>query len=139
MVCELELKYGVNCTETFAFKQLAHYVHYEALDVYKQHSSRILGVNQIPNLAYAIAITTTSQTTLQATITHHGTVPNNLDLVPTLIDFFLQQFIVPIANIPPTINVPDFVNRVGEFFQVLKLQFLVKSFEKNLQLVTFFQ
>jgi hypothetical protein len=33
MVCELELKYGVNYTEAFAFKQLAHYVHYEALDV----------------------------------------------------------------------------------------------------------
>jgi hypothetical protein len=33
MVCELELKYGVNCTEAFAFKQLAHYVHYEVLDV----------------------------------------------------------------------------------------------------------
>jgi len=43
MVCELELKYGVNYTEVFAFKQLAHYVHYEALDVYEQHSLRILG------------------------------------------------------------------------------------------------
>ncbi len=38
VVCELELKYGANYIETFAFKQLAHYVHYEALDVYKQHS-----------------------------------------------------------------------------------------------------
>jgi hypothetical protein len=38
-VCELELKYGVNYTEAFAFKQLAHYVHYEALDVYEQHFS----------------------------------------------------------------------------------------------------
>ncbi len=44
VVCELELKYGVYYIEEFAFKQLAHYVHYEALDVYKQHSSRILGV-----------------------------------------------------------------------------------------------
>jgi len=35
MVCELEFKYGVNYTEAFAFKQLAHYVHYEALDVYE--------------------------------------------------------------------------------------------------------
>ncbi len=35
MVCELELKYGVNYTEAFAFKQLARYVHYEALDVYE--------------------------------------------------------------------------------------------------------
>jgi hypothetical protein len=37
MVCELELKYGTNYTEALAFKKLAHYVHYEALDVYKQH------------------------------------------------------------------------------------------------------
>jgi hypothetical protein len=44
VVYELELKYGVNYTEAFAFKQLAHYVHYEALDVYEQHSLRILGV-----------------------------------------------------------------------------------------------
>jgi hypothetical protein len=44
MIFELELKYGVNYNETFTFKQLAHYVHYEALDVYKQHSPRILGV-----------------------------------------------------------------------------------------------
>ncbi len=35
IVCELELKYGVNYTEAFAFKQLARYVHYEALDVYE--------------------------------------------------------------------------------------------------------
>jgi hypothetical protein len=44
VVYELELKYGVNYTEVFAFKQLARYVHYEALDVSKQHSSKILGV-----------------------------------------------------------------------------------------------
>jgi hypothetical protein len=35
VVCELELKYGANYTEAFAFKQLACYVHYEALDVYE--------------------------------------------------------------------------------------------------------
>jgi len=35
MVYELELKYDVNYTEMFAFKQLACYVHYEALDVYE--------------------------------------------------------------------------------------------------------
>ncbi len=34
VVCELEFKYGANYTEVFAFKQLAYYVHYEALDVY---------------------------------------------------------------------------------------------------------
>jgi hypothetical protein len=35
VVCELELKYGANYTKAFAFKQLARYVHYEVLDVYK--------------------------------------------------------------------------------------------------------
>jgi hypothetical protein len=35
VVCELEFKYGVNYTEAFSFKQLARYVHYEALDVYE--------------------------------------------------------------------------------------------------------
>jgi len=64
MVCELELKYGTNYTEALAFKKLAHYVHYEALDVYKQHFSRILGVIQIPNPAYATTITTAFQATL---------------------------------------------------------------------------
>jgi len=59
-VCELEIKYGANCTEAFAFKQLARYVHYEALDVYEQHSPKILGVTQIPNPAYARAIITAS-------------------------------------------------------------------------------
>ncbi len=44
VVYELELKYGANYIEAFAFKQLARYVHYEALDVYEQHSTRILGV-----------------------------------------------------------------------------------------------
>jgi hypothetical protein len=64
VVCELELKYGANYTEAFAFKQLARYVHYEALDVYEQHSPRILGVTQIPNLAYATAIAIASQVAL---------------------------------------------------------------------------
>jgi hypothetical protein len=35
MVCELEFKYGANYTKAFAFKQLARYVDYEALDVYE--------------------------------------------------------------------------------------------------------
>jgi hypothetical protein len=64
VVCELELKYGTNYIEAFVFKQLTRYVHYEALDVYEQHFARILGVTQIPNLAYATAIATTSQATL---------------------------------------------------------------------------
>jgi hypothetical protein len=132
VVCELELKYGVNYMEVFAFKQLAHYVHYGALDVYKQHFLRILGVMQIPNPAYATTIATTSQATLQATITHNGIVRNNLDLIPTSINFSPQQLIVVIINIPPTINAPAFANPVGEFFRVFELEFLVKSFEKKL-------
>ncbi len=83
MVCELEFKYGVNYIEVFAFKQLAHYVHYETLDVYDQHL-KIMGVNQIPNPAYATTIDATFQTTLQAAIANHGTVPNKPDLVPTV-------------------------------------------------------
>jgi hypothetical protein len=75
VVCELELKYGANYTKAFAFKQLARYVHYKALDVYEQHSPRILGVTQISNPTYATAIAIASQAALQATITHHGTVP----------------------------------------------------------------
>jgi hypothetical protein len=64
VVCELEFKYDINYIEAFAFKQLARYVHYEALDVYEQYSPRILGVTQIPNPAYAIAIATASQAAL---------------------------------------------------------------------------
>jgi hypothetical protein len=77
VVCELELKYGANYTVAFTYKQLARYVHYEGLDMYEQHSPRILGVTQIPNPSYAIAIAIASQAALQATIAHHGTVPNN--------------------------------------------------------------
>ncbi len=35
VVCVLELKYGIDYIKAFAFKQLACYVHYEALDIYK--------------------------------------------------------------------------------------------------------
>jgi hypothetical protein len=112
MVCELEFKYGANYTEAFAFKQLACYVHYEALDVYEQHSPRILGIIQIPNPAYATAIATASE----AAIAHHGTVSNNLDPVPTSVNLFLQQLIATTINIPPTINALAFVDLVGEFF-----------------------
>jgi hypothetical protein len=119
MVCELELKYGTNYTKVFTFKQLACYVHYEALDVYEQHSPRILGVTQIPNPIYATTIATTSQAALQTALVHHGTMPNNPDLVSTSVNLFLQQFIVATANIPPTIHAPAFANLVGEFFRVL--------------------
>jgi len=139
MDCELELKYGTNYTEAFAFKQLAHYVHYEALDVYKQHSSRILGIIQILNRAYVTIIAIVFQVVMQAAITHHGTVLNNPDLVPILINLSLQQLIATTTNIPPTIDAPAFTDLVGEFFRVFELEFLVKSFEKILQLVTFSQ
>jgi hypothetical protein len=137
VVCELELKYGVNYTEAFAFKQLARYVHYEALDVYEQHFPRILGVTQIPNPTYATAIATSSQVALQAAIAHHGTVPNNPDPIPTSINLFPQQLIVATANIPLTIDATAFADPVGEFFRVLELEFSIKSSEKILQLATF--
>jgi hypothetical protein len=65
--------------------------------------------------------------------------PNNPDLVPTLVNLFPQQFIVTTTNILPTIDASTFVDLVGEFFQVLELEFLVKSSKKNLQLATFFR
>jgi hypothetical protein len=132
MVCELELKYGVNYTEAFAFKQLARYVHYEALDVYEQQSARILGITQIPNPAYAIAIATASQAALQAAIADHGTMPNNPDPVPTSINLSPQQLIAATANIPPTTDAPAFADPVAEFFRILELEFPVKSSEKIL-------
>jgi hypothetical protein len=116
VVCELELKYGTNYIEAFAFKQLARYVHYEALNVYEQHSPRILGIIQIPNPTYATAIATALQAALQVDIAHHGTVPNNPDLVPNSINLSLQQLIVAITNIFPTIDVLAFADLVGEFF-----------------------
>jgi hypothetical protein len=131
MVCELELKYDANYTEAFAFKQLARYVHYEALDVYEQHFARILGVTQAPNPAYTIAIATSSQVALQATIAHHGTMPNNLDPVPTSVNLSPQQLIAATANIHLTTDAPTFVAPVGEFFRILELEFPVKSSEKN--------
>jgi hypothetical protein len=137
VVCELELKYGANYIEAFAFKQLACYVHYEALHVYEQHSPRILGITQIPNLAYVTAITTTFQATLQAVIAHHGTLLNNPNMVLISVNISLQQLIVVIANIPSTIDALAFANPVGKLFRVLQLEFLVKSFEKILQLATF--
>jgi hypothetical protein len=75
-----------------------------------------LGVTQIPNPAYATTIATTSQFALQATITHHGTMPNNLDPVFTSINLSLQQLIAATANIPPTIDAQAFADPVGELF-----------------------
>jgi hypothetical protein len=58
--------------------------------------------------------------------------PNNLDPVLTSVNLSPQQLNPVTASIPPTINAPAFVNSVGEFFRVLELEFLVKSFEKIL-------
>jgi hypothetical protein len=49
--------------------------------------------------------------------------PNNLNPVPTLINLSPQQLIVVTVNIFPTIDALTFVDPVGEFFQVHKLEF----------------
>jgi len=49
-----------------------------------------LGVTQILNPAYATTIAIASQATLQAAITHHGTMPNNPLLVFIAINISLQ-------------------------------------------------
>ncbi len=90
-----------------------------------------------PNPVHATVITTALQAALQAAIAHHGTMPNNLDLIPIPINFSPQQLIPVTTNIPPTIDATTFVNRVGEFFQVIELEFLIKSSKKILQLATF--
>jgi len=54
--------------------------------------------------------------------------PNNLNLVPTSINLSPWQLIVATANILPTIDVLAFADLMGEFFQVLELEFPVKSF-----------
>jgi hypothetical protein len=58
--------------------------------------------------------------------------PNNPNPVPTSINVSPQQLIVVAATIPPTIDAQPFANPMGEFFRVLKLEFLVKSSEKIL-------
>ncbi len=54
--------------------------------------------------------------------------PNNLNLVPTLVNLSSQQLSIVIVNNPPTIDAPTFADLVGEFFRVLELEFSVKSF-----------
>jgi hypothetical protein len=98
-----------------------------------------LDITQIPNPVYATTITTTSQATLQVASAHHGIVLNNLDSVPTSVNLFPQQLIIISTNILPTIDALAFANPVGKFFQVLKLEFSVKSSKKILQLATFFR
>ncbi len=57
--------------------------------------------------------------------------PNNTNLVPILVIFFFQQLIIVIANIPPIIDALAFVDLVGEFFQILELEFLIKNSGKK--------
>ncbi len=64
--------------------------------------------------------------------------PNNLNLAPTSINLFPQQLIATIANISLTIDAPAFADPVGEFFQVLELEFPIKNSKKILQFATFF-
>jgi len=65
--------------------------------------------------------------------------PNNPNSILTLINISPQQFIVVTTNILPTIDALAFANPVGEFFQVLGLEFSVKSSENFLQFTTFSQ
>jgi hypothetical protein len=65
--------------------------------------------------------------------------PNNPDSIPTSVNLSPQQLIASIANILPTTDVPTFAYPLGEFFRVLELKFLIKSFEKILELATFFR
>ncbi len=107
-------------------------MHYEVLDVYEQHSPRILGITHIPNLTYATTIATASQVALRASIAHHGNVPNNLNPVLILVNFFPQQLIAITTNIPPTIDAPTFADPLGEFFRILELEFSIKNSKKIL-------
>jgi hypothetical protein len=74
----------------------------------------------------------------QATIAHHGIVPNNPNMVPTSLNLSPQQFITTTANIPPTVDAPTFANPMGEFFRILELEFPIKSSEKIMWFAIFF-
>jgi len=58
--------------------------------------------------------------------------PNNLNPIPISVNLSPQQLIITTTNIPPTIDAPAFVDPMGEFFRILKLEFLVKSSKKIL-------
>jgi hypothetical protein len=58
---------------------------------------------------------------------------NNPNPVPTSVNLSLQQLIVATVNIlPATIDASTFIDLMGEFFRILKLEFLVKSSENFL-------
>jgi hypothetical protein len=54
--------------------------------------------------------------------------PNDLNMVPTLVNISLQQLIVATANILPTIDALTFTDPMGELFRVFELEFPIKSF-----------
>jgi len=58
--------------------------------------------------------------------------PNNPNPVPISVNLSPQQLIATVVNIPPTIDAPTFTDLMGEFFQVLELEFSIKSSEKKL-------
>jgi len=138
VVCELELKYGANYW-SICIQITSPLCALWSIGCLQATFSKDVGFIQTPNLAYAATITIASQGTLQPTIAHHGTVPNNPNLIATSVNISLQQFIATTANNLPTIDAPAFADPVGEFFWVLKLEFLFNSFETNLPLTTFFQ
>jgi hypothetical protein len=65
--------------------------------------------------------------------------PNNPNSILTLVNISPQQLIVVTTNILPTIDALTFVDPVVEFFQVLELEFPIKSSEKILKFSTFSQ
>jgi hypothetical protein len=89
-----------------------------------------LGIVQIHNPAYATTIPTMFQVALQATIAHHGTVPNNPNPILTSVNLSPQQLIVAIVNIPPTINTLAFADSVGNFFEFLNWNFQSRVLKK---------
>jgi hypothetical protein len=59
------------------------------------------------------------QATLQVAIAHHGIMPNNPNLVPTLINLSPQQLIVVTTNIFPTIDETTLLILWGNSFEFL--------------------
>jgi hypothetical protein len=86
----------------------------------------------MPYTAYAIAIVSTSQITLQATIAHHGIVRNNPNSGTYFNKTFSSTTHCCYIKHSSHHHAPTFADLVGEFFRVLELEFLVKSFEKIL-------
>jgi hypothetical protein len=130
MVCELELKYGPNYIEAFAFKQLTRYVHYEALDIYEQHSPKILGVTKIPNPSYATTIATAFQATLQTTIENHGTVPIILIRYILQYTFLFNNSLLILQKILPPSTHQLLLSQWVNYFEFLSYNFELRFLKK---------